>query len=141
MAGGDYDSSAGVTAAAVAVTVTDNDPASTQVALSVKPNPVGESAGDTTVTVTATLNGGTRDDAVPLTVTVDSGSATSGVDFTRVQDVALMIDAGERSGSGTFTLTPTADDTDEADETVSGERHHHGSRFVGERYGDHHHRR
>ena len=116
--GGDY-GSGGVTTADVVVAVTDNDLASTGVALTVMPNPVGESAGDTTVTVTATLNGGTRGDAVQLTVTVGSGTATAGVDFTKVSDVSLMIDRGERSGKTTFVLTPTADETDEADETVA----------------------
>ena len=118
LTGGDY-GKAGVTAAAVAVTVTDNDDDSTLVALSVVPQRVGESDGATTVTVTATLNGGARDSTVSLTVTVGSGTATSSVDFTTVQDVPLTIDGGERSGSGTFILTPTVDTTDEADETVA----------------------
>ena len=52
-------------------------------------------------------------------MTVGSGTATSGVDFTVVEDVLLTIEADGRSGSGAFTLTPTADDTDEADETVA----------------------
>ena len=56
MSGGDYGDN-GVKADAVAVTITDDDAAATEVVLEVSPTEVGESAGATTLTVTGTLNG------------------------------------------------------------------------------------
>ena len=48
-----------------------------------------------------------------------AGTATEDTDFARVQPFALTIDAGETTGTATFTLIPVADDVDEDDETVS----------------------
>ena len=53
VSGADY---ATVTAASVAVTVTDDETVSTVVALSVAPATISESAAATTITVTARLN-------------------------------------------------------------------------------------
>ena len=113
--GGDYD---GLTAASVDVTVDDDETASSGVALTVSPNTVGEGAGATTITVTATLDGGTRDSATPVAVTVGSGTAISGTDFETVTGITVTIPANGASHTGSFTLTPSQDTEDEADETV-----------------------
>ena len=114
VSGGGYGS---VTAADVAVTVADDETASTTVVLTVSPTSVDEDAGATTITVTGTLNGapGTSDTAV--TVSVSGGTASAG-DFAAVQDFTLTIAAGQASGTARFTLTPVDDAIDEGDETV-----------------------
>ena len=115
VSGADY---GGVTAAAVDVTVDDDETASSGVTLTVSPDAVGEGASATTVTVTARLNGGTRSGATPVAVTVGSGTATSGTDFAAVTGFDISIAAGTLANTGTFTLSPTQDTVDEPDETV-----------------------
>ena len=116
VSGGDYGS---VPAGSVAVTVDDDETASTGVTLTVSPESVSEGAGATTVTVTARLNGGTRGEATPVSVTVGSGTAASGTDFTAVTGFSISIPANTQSNTGTFTLTPTQDTSDETNETVT----------------------
>ena len=114
VSGGGYGS---VTAADVAVTVADDETASTGVTLTVSPTSVEEDEDGTTITVTGALNGapGTSDTAVTVSV---SGGTASTEDFAAVQDFTLTIDAGETSGTASFTLTPVDDAIDEDDETV-----------------------
>ena len=116
VSGADY---GGVTAAPVDVTVDDDETASSGVTLSVYPESVGEGAAETTVTVTARLDGATRVEATPVAVTVESGTATSGTDFAEVAGFTITIPANTRSHTGTFTLAPTRDAMDEPDETVT----------------------
>ena len=120
VAGADYGSN-GVTANDVAITVTDDETASTQIALSVDEPNVNENAGATTVTVTGTLNGATHTSDVPVTVTVGSGSdsAAEGEDYATVNSLTLTIAAGENSGTVDFTLTPVDDDIDETNESLT----------------------
>ncbi len=88
------------------------------VSLSVAPSSVGEDDGATSVTVTATAAsaiGSSRE----VTISVgDSGTATSGTDYTAVSDFIVKIAANTTSGTGTFTLTPTDDSTVEGSETI-----------------------
>ena len=116
VSGGDYGS---VVAASVAVTVDDDETASSGVTLTVSPDSVSEGASATTVTVTASLNGGTRGDATPVSVTVGSGTATSGTDFAAVTGFSISIPANTQSHTGAFTLTPTQDTVDEPSESVT----------------------
>ena len=115
VSGGDYGL---VAAASVDVTVDDDETPSSGVTLSVSPDSVGEGAVATAITVTATLNGGTRDAATPVAVTADSGTATSGTDFGEVTGITITIPANTRMHTGTFSLAPTQDSEDEPDETV-----------------------
>ncbi len=112
--GGDY---AGMRASSVSVTERDKDSGSTQVTLRVFPSSVSESSSGQIVTVTGTLDGGTRSDATTVTVSVSGGSASAS-DFAPVPDFTLMVASDQTSGSATFTLSPVADAIDEADETV-----------------------
>ena len=98
-----------------------NNTASTAVALTLSPSSVAESAGATSMTVTGTLDGAPRSADTTVTVSVgDSGDgAAEGTDYAAVDDVTLTIDAGETSGTANFSLTPTDDDLDEDDETLS----------------------
>ena len=108
----------------VAVTVADDDSASTAVWLTVSIEKVEEHAGATSVTVTGTLNEAPRAAATVVTVSVGApgDAATQGTDYATVAALPLTIDAGRTSGTATFTLTPVDDDIDEDDEalTVSG---------------------
>ena len=120
VSGGDYGANS-VTAQTVAVTVNDDETVSTGLTLSVSPGSVGEAAGAVTVTVTATLNAGARTVATTVTVSIGdaSDSATSGTDYTSVNDFTVTIASEQTSGTGMFTLTPVSDDVDENNETVS----------------------
>ena len=121
VSGADYGS---VSADDVAVTVADDESASTAVELTVSIERVEERAGATTVTVTGTLNGASRLSATSVTVSVGTpgDAATQGTDYATVADFPLTIDAGQASGTATFTLTPVGDDFDEEEEalTVAG---------------------
>ena len=99
----------------------DNEAVSSGVTLSVNPDSIVEGAGATTVIVTGTLNGIARDEPTTLTLSVGApeDTATEGIDYTVVNDVALTIDAGQTSGTVTFTLTPTDDGVVEGDETLT----------------------
>ena len=101
------------------LTITDNDVASTRVLLSLNPPTVSEGAGETTVTVTGTLDGSARTGATDVTVSLKDGTATAGTDFDTVSSVTVTIDAEAMSGTGTFTLTPTDDGIYEGAETLT----------------------
>ena len=100
-------------------TINDDDDAPTGITLTVSPDTVEEDAGKTKITVTATVNGTTRYvDAKTVTVSVGGGTAISGTDYADVSNFDITIAAGTASHTGTFDLTPTNDDLDEANETI-----------------------
>ena len=100
-------------------TINDDDDAPTGITLTVSPDTVEEDAGKTKITVTATVNGTTRYvDAKTVTVSVGGGTAISGTDYADVSNFDITIVAGTASHTGTFDLTPTNDDLDEANETI-----------------------
>ena len=99
--------------------VTNLPPHDATVTLTVSPRRLPESANATDITVTATLNGGTRSAVTPVTVTVGSGTAEAGTDFAAVSAFTITIPANAASQTGTFSLDPTQDVVDEPDETVA----------------------
>ena len=107
--------------APVEVQVTDDETASTGVALSVNPMTVSEGAGGTMVTARAALNGAARLGSTPVKVAVGKtgDSAKEGTDYETVDDLTVTIPAGLTSATETFTLTPTDDDVVESDKTVT----------------------
>ena len=111
----------GLTGDTAALTLTDDDPASTAIALTLNPPSVAEDAGGTEVTVTASLDAGARTEATEVTVSVgDMGdSATSGTDYDAVNNFTVTISSGQTSGTGTFTLTPMDDNVAEGEETLT----------------------
>ena len=120
VSGADY-GDAGTTAPSVRVTVTDDDVPSTAISLAISPTEVGESAGRTRLTVTATLDASPRDVATEVELTLGSGAdgATPGDDFVEIDPVTLTIPAGRPSATATVSLEPVRDDLDEgAGETV-----------------------
>ena len=103
------------------LTLTDDD-GTPAINLSVNPSTVSESASGTTVTVTAQFsNSSTYAAAKTVAVTVgkNGDSATSGTDYTAVTGFNVSIAAGQTSGTGTFTLTPTSDTLVEGNETIT----------------------
>ena len=114
---GDYTD---VPVAAVPVTVTDDESPSTTVTLRVEPTEIGEGAGaGETVTVTGRLNRAVRQQATVVTVSVGAGTAVPVDDFATVIDFPLTIAANAASGTATFKLAATDDDTHEPAETVT----------------------
>ena len=104
---------------AATLTLTDDDVASETIALSLDRTEVAENAGDTTVTVTATLNASARIAATEVALTVSGSGAADAVDFTPVQSFILTIPPNVTSGQAKFTLTPIGDVVDEVNETVT----------------------
>ncbi len=76
-----------------------------------------------TVTVTASIPSGSNSVTfsadVPVTVTVAGSNTASAVDFAAVSNFTITLSAGSTSATGTFVLTPTDDEHDETDETVT----------------------
>ena len=101
------------------VELVDDDATSSSIALTAEPPRVSEGDGATPVRVTATLDGGARTEETTVTVTVSGSGNADAVDFNDVQDFTITIAAGDRSGTGNFTLTPEDDNVDESDETLN----------------------
>ncbi|MCY3728207.1 MAG: hypothetical protein OXF97_04295, partial [Nitrospira sp.] len=114
----DYD---GETAESVKVTVTDDDDAPTGITLTADITSIGEAAANKTVTVTATVDGGTTY-ATATTVVVAVGgaddTATEGTDYATVNDFNIVIPKAGTSATGQFTLNPTDDAIDDDAETL-----------------------
>ncbi|MDE0369331.1 MAG: S-layer homology domain-containing protein [bacterium] len=112
----------GFTVNSAAVTINDDDSPSTSLTLTVNRTTLPESGGATPVTVTATLDGGTRstDTTVALSLT---GTATGGgTDYTAElpSPAQITIAAEETRGTATITITPAHDEIDEGDgETIT----------------------
>ena len=105
-------------AAPAQVILNDNDDMPT-IYLNVDPGMIVEDDGPVTITVTATLQAGalTEDKTVALSVTA-SGEAGR-VGFEPVDDIQVVVPAGSASASQSFTLTPTDNNVDEADESIT----------------------
>ena len=92
--------------------------------LSVDTGSVAENAqAAATINVTATAKGGgsfTEDHDIEITVGGGAeDTAISGTDYAAVAKFTFTVTAGQSSGSGSFSLDPTDDTLDEADETLS----------------------
>ena len=117
--GGDYAGAAG----RAAVTVEDDDKASTEVRLTVAPSGVAEDAGPSgaAVTVTAALDAAPRNAGTLVTVRVGPGTGAGAAgtgDFEAVTAFTFTIPAGATQASAEFTLVPVDDDVFEGDETL-----------------------
>jgi len=98
-----------------------DDEATPGVSLSVNPATVAEDAGAATVTVTATIDDDDIrfDDGRRIEVSVAGSGGTGVVGFAAVENFSLRINAGQKTGTAGFTLTPFDDDIDENNETVT----------------------
>ena len=111
-------SATGLTSGTATLTITDDDPAPTAITLSLNPAAVGESAGATTVTVTASLNNSPLPAATTVTVSRTGGTANSGTDYTAVSDFTVTIPSGQTTGTATLSFDPSGDNLAEGGETV-----------------------
>ena len=103
----------------VTTTITDDD-AATGITLSADPDTLEEDQETAeTVTVTATLNGGTRTEATVVTIGTLAGSAMKDTDYTVTTALAsITIPANSTSGTGTIVITPIDDKVVEGNETI-----------------------
>ena len=110
----------GVTVSVATLTLTDDDTAPSTIALSISPTTVSEGAGATDVTVTATIDGTSRFAAdQTIAISVDDSGASNVVDFTEISNFILTISKGASSGTAKFSITPTNDNFDTNNETVT----------------------
>ena len=108
------------TAKSVTTTITDDDAALTGIKLTVSPSTFGEDDAATSVTVTATLQGGsTLPSDTVVTIGTLSGSATKDTDYTATSLASITIPANSATGTGTITITPTDDSVVEGDENIT----------------------
>ena len=108
------------TSKTVTTTITDDDAAPSGIALSANPSSLGEDDGKTSITVTATLNGGTtRTEPTVVTIGTLSGTATKDTDYSvNTALTSITIAANASSGTGTLEISPTDDAVVEGDETI-----------------------
>ena len=114
-------------------TITDNDDAPTALTITVDTDTgtddaqttIAEAAGETDVTVTATITSPTRfstEQMVTIAVGKEGDGAAEGTDYKNVPDnITITIPAEQASGMATFKLTPVNDRLDEDGETISVE--------------------
>ena len=108
------------TSSSTTTTITDDDNAPTGIALSASPSTLGEDDNATSITVTATLQGGTtRNSPTVVTIQTLSGSATKDTDYSATTLANITIPAGAASASQSFTVTPIDDSIVEGDETIT----------------------
>ena len=102
------------------IKIADDETASTSIALSVNPHAVQEGAGQTEITITATLDGKAlpQDAAVKLSIDAAS-SAQRDLDYSALFGPLLVIPAGSIAGATSLSIDPIADDKDEGNETIA----------------------
>ena len=111
---------AGLTVTAAGLTIEDDDQEPTRIDLSASPTEVSEGDGDTTLTVTATLEGGgSRISGTDVSLTIQGLTAAAGDDFTAQEGVTLTIPAGQLSHTADLTLTPVDDNFAESGEQLA----------------------
>ncbi len=116
VSGGDYGS---VTAPSVSVTITDDDTAN--LSSSVSPSSILESAGATVVTATVSPSDSIvfgADQTVTVTLSGSGASNVVGYAASRTS-FGVTLTGGATSVSDIFTVTPTNDDVDTNDETIT----------------------
>ena len=102
------------------IKITDDETASTSIALSVNPHTVQEGAGQTEITITATLDGKALPQDAAVTLSIDAASsAQRDLDYAALFDPLLVIPAGSIAGAVSLFIDPIADDEDEGNETIA----------------------
>ena len=107
----------GLPVSGLRIAIADDDAAPTGVTLSLDTNRVPEDAGLQELSVTATLDGGSKR-TVDTQVMLSAGNlTTSDADYSALPTV-LTIDSGQPHGTATMLLVPADDSIDEDDETL-----------------------
>ena len=107
------------TSKSVTTTITDDDGAPSSITLSVAPASISEDDGQTSVTVTATIDGSsTLSTSTVVTIGSLGGTATTSDYAVNTALASITIPAGQPSATGTLVLTPTDDAKVEGDETI-----------------------
>ena len=102
------------------IKIADDETASQSILLSADPNTLSENDGETSGTITATLDGKELDDETTVILSIDPASeAQRDVDYLMLFEAELKIPAGGIEGSVPFLLDPRADDLDEGSETIT----------------------
>ena len=102
------------------IKITDDETASTSIALSVNPHTVQEGAGQTEITITATLDGKALPQDAAVTLSIDAASsAQRDLDYSALFDPLLVIPAGSIAGAVSVFIDPIADDEEEGNETIA----------------------
>ena len=105
----------------ITTTIDDDDGEPTAITLSVDPDEVSEEDSvDTTVTLTATLDGETtRNTATTISLSLSGTATGSGTDYTAgLLPSEMTILAGDTTGTATLTITPEDDVIVEGEETI-----------------------
>ena len=101
------------------IEISDDETASTSIALSVSPHKVSEDAGTTDVSVTATLDGQVlAEDAIVSLIIGNASTAARDVDYAVEFTPLIEIPAGSIIGVTLLTLRPISDSIVEGDEII-----------------------
>ncbi len=101
------------------IAISDDETASKSIELSVNPQAISEEGDETSVTVTATLDGKALSEDARVTVFIDETStATRDLDYSARFNPQLVIPAGSLTGSGLFVIRPIDDIITEGREII-----------------------
>ena len=101
------------------IKITDDETASTSIALSVSPHTLHEDAEQTEITITATLDGKTLAQDATVKLSIDPAStAQRDLDYSALFNPTLVIPADSIAGAVSLFIDPAADSEDEGNETI-----------------------
>ena len=101
------------------IRIADDETPSTAIALSVSQDAISEDSGQTSITVTATLNGGAlKEDKIVILAVDASSTATRDVDYVALFGAIISIPAGSIEGTTQFVIQPTSDTEAEGSEMI-----------------------
>ena len=101
------------------IKIADDETLSTSITLSADPNTIDEESGETTITVTATLDGKALAEDATVLVSIDAASTASrDRDYDAELNPLIRIPAGSIMGSTQLVLDPRDDDIAEGNETI-----------------------
>ncbi len=101
------------------IKIVDDDALGTSISLTASPNAISEESPETTIAVTATLNGRALAEDITVSVSIDAAStATRDVDYAAVFQPLIVIPAGSVTGSTQIALRTIADGIAEGNETI-----------------------
>ena len=101
------------------IRIADDETPSTAISLSVSQDALTEDSAETSITVTATLNGGALTEAKNVILSIDASStATRDVDYAALFNAIIAIPAGSITGTTQFAIRPVNDMEEEGSETI-----------------------